>query len=232
MAMKLLVANPNSTASMTESISRTARRVSRPDTQIVAVGSLSGPPSIQGFFDGAACLSGLLAQVERHNDVDGVVIACFDDTGLDAVRCMLEVPVVGIGESACHAASMLSNKFTVVTTLSRSVPVLEANLIKYGLASRCARIRATDIPVLKLEHKFPETTEIIRREIELSIREDQSDAIVLGCAGMTSLAEQLTSEFGLPVVDGLSCAVTFAEALVAANLRTSKIGGYGFPVAH
>ena len=230
--MKLLVANPNSTATMTEKIERASRRVARPDTRIVAVGSLNGPPSIQGFFDGAACLSGLLDQVRRHNSVDGIVIACFDDTGLDAVRCLVEAPVVGIGESACHAASMLSNKFTVITTLSRSVPVLEANLTRYGLASRCARIRATDIPVLRLEKKDPDTMEKIRREIELSIREDQSDAVVLGCAGMTDLAAQLSGEFGLPVIDGLSCAVTFAEALVAANLRTSKIGAYGFPAPH
>ena len=229
--MKLLVANPNSTASMTEKIAGAARRVARPGTQIVAVDSASGPASIQGFYDGAVCLSGLLEQVERHREVDGIVIACFDDTGLDAVRCMVEAPVVGIGESACYAASMLSNKFTVITTLSRSVPVLEANLARYGLASRCARIRATDIPVLELGSIDSATMGTIRRAVELAIGEDRSDAVVLGCSGMTDLAERLTDEFGLPVVDGLSCAVTFAEALVAANLRTSKVGAYGFPTA-
>ncbi len=227
--MKLLVANPNSTVSITEKIARAARRVARPDTHIIAVGSASGPASIQGFYDGAACLSGLLEQVERHQCVDGIVIACFDDTGLDAVRCMVEVPVIGIGESACHAASMLSNKFTVITTLSRSVPVLENNLVRSGLASRCARVRATDIPVLELENIDSTTMDTIRRTVELAIEEDHSDAIVLGCAGMTDLAARLTDEFGLPVVDGLSCAVTFAEALFAANLRTSKVGAYGFP---
>ncbi|MDE2915476.1 MAG: aspartate/glutamate racemase family protein [Paracoccaceae bacterium] len=229
--MKLLVANPNSTASMTQKIARTACQVARPGTRIIAVDNASGPASIQGFYDGAVCLSGLLEQVDRHRCVDGVVIACFDDTGLDAVRCMVEAPVVGIGESACFAASMLSNKFTVITTLSRSVPILESNLLRYGLASRCARVRATDIPVLELENMDSGTTETIRRAVELAIREDRSDAIVLGCAGMTDFATSLTHEFGLPVVDGLSCAVTFAEALVAANLRTSKVGAYGFPRA-
>ena len=193
---------------------------------------MNGPPSIQGYYDGAASISGLLEQIRRHNSVDGIIIACFDDTGLDAVRCLAKAPVLGIGESACHAASMVSNKFTVITTLSRSVPVLEANLTRYGLASRCSRIRATDIPVLRLENKDPETMDIIRRQIELSIGEDQSDAIVLGCAGMTDLAAQLSSDYGLPVIDGLSCAVAFAEALVAANLRTSKIGAYAFPAPH
>ena len=225
--MDLLVVNPNSTSSMTEKIARAAERVARSDTRIVAAGSTSGPPSIQGYHDGAACLAGLLEQIEYHRNVDGIVIACFDDTGLDAVRCMVEVPVLGIGQSACYAAKMLSNRFTVITTLSRSVPVLESNMYKYGMTSRCARVRATDIPVLEIENMAPSTLDTIRHVIEVAITEDQSDAIVLGCAGMTDMMTQLSQEFGLPVIDGLSCAVTFAEALVAARLGTSKAGAYG-----
>ncbi len=225
--MELLVVNPNSTAAMTETIGRAAKRVARPGTKIVSAGSMSGPPSIQGYYDGAVCLPGLLKQIETHRHVDGIVIACFDDTGLDAARCMVDVPVLGIGQSACSVASMLSNKFTVITTLSRSVPVLESNLQRYGLASRCAKVRATDVPVLELEDMAPETMHSIRRVVEIAITEDNSDAIVLGCAGMTDLVEHLSSEFGLPIIDGLSCAVGLAEALVTVDLRTSKAGAYG-----
>lgn len=225
--MDLLVVNPNTTASMTETIDRAAKRVARPGTRIVTVGSETGPPSIQGYLDGALCLAGMLEQVERHGSVDGVVIACFDDTGLDAVRCLVDAPVLGIGQSACYAARMLSNRFTVITTLSRSVPLLEANLQRYGLTSRIAAVRATDIPVLELECMSSETMDTMRRVIEAAIKEDRSDAIVLGCAGMTDLMQRLSKEFGMPVIDGLSCAVTMAEALVAAGLRTSKAGAYG-----
>ncbi|MYF89197.1 MAG: aspartate/glutamate racemase family protein [Boseongicola sp. SB0676_bin_33] len=225
--MDLLVVNPNTTASMTETIDRAARRVARPGTRIVTVGSESGPPSIQGYHDGALCLAGMLEQIERHGNVDGVVIACFDDTGLDAVRCMVDAPVLGIGQSACYAAKMLSNRFTVITTLSRSVPLLEANLQRYGLTPPCARVRATDIPVLELEEMSSATMDTMRLVIEAAIREDRSDAIVLGCAGMTDLVQRFSTEFGLPVIDGLSCAVTMTEALVASGLRTSKAGAYG-----
>ena len=225
--MDLLVVNPNTTASMTEAIDRAAKRVARPDTRIVTVASESGPASIQGYLDGALCLAGMLKQVDRHSGVDGVVIACFDDTGLDAVRCKVDAPVLGIGQSACYAAKMLSNRFTVITTLSRSVPLLEANLHRYGLTARCAKVRATDIPVLELESMSSEAMDTMRRVIEIAITEDRSDAIVLGCAGMTDLTQRLSTEFGLPVIDGLSCAVTMAEALVGAGLRTSKTGAYG-----
>jgi allantoin racemase len=224
--MKILVINPNTTTSMTDKIAQAARAVARPDTEIVAASSQDGPASIQGFLDVATCVPGLLNEVVQHKEVDAIVIACFDDTGLDAVRSLVSVPVLGIGEAAYHAASMIANKFSVITTLSRSVPGLENNLLRYGLAQKCACVRATEIPVLKLEEGDPATLDKIRLEIHASINEDKAEAIVLGCAGMADLMAQLSEEFGLPVIDGVSTGVTFAEALVNNSLRTSKIGAY------
>jgi len=211
---------------MTDKIAKAARAVARPDTEIVAASSQDGPASIQGFLDVATCVPGLLNEVVQHKEVDAIVIACFDDTGLDAVRSLVSVPVLGIGEAAYHAASMIANKFSVITTLSRSVPGLENNLLRYGLAQKCACVRATEIPVLKLEEGDPATLDKIRLEIHASINEDKAEAIVLGCAGMADLMARLSEEFGLPVIDGVSAGVTFAEALVNNSLRTSKIGAY------
>ncbi|SLN24851.1 Glutamate racemase [Falsiruegeria litorea R37] len=224
--MKILVINPNTTTSMTEKIGIAAKAVARPDTEIVATNSQDGPASIQGYLDVANCIPGLLAEVSRHQDVDAIVIACFDDTGVDAVRSLVNVPVLGIGEAAYHAATMIANKFSVITTLSRSVPGLEHNLMRYGLAQKCARVRATDIPVLKLEEGDPATMFKIKSEIRDSIEQDNTEAIVLGCAGMADLMAQLSEEFGLPVIDGVAAGVTFAEALVNNRLGTSKIGAY------
>ena len=211
---------------MTDKIAQAARAVARPDTEIVAASSQDGPASIQGFLDVATCVPGLLNEVVQHKEVDAIVIACFDDTGLDAVRSLVSVPVLGIGEAAYHAAGMIANKFSVITTLSRSVPGLENNLMRYGLAQKCACVRATEIPVLKLEEGDPATLDKIRSEIRASINEDKAEAIVLGCAGMADLMAQLSEEFGLPVIEGVSAGVTFAEALVNNSLRTSKIGAY------
>lgn len=224
--MKILVINPNTTASMTTKIGAAARAVARPDTEIVAANSQSGPASIQGFLDVATCVPGLLEEVARHSDVDAIVVACFDDTGVDAVRSLVSVPVLGIGEAAYHAASMVATKFSVITTLSRSVPGLESNLMRYGLSQKCAAVRATDIPVLKLEEGDPATLAKIKSEIRLAIDEDKAEAIVLGCAGMADLMAELSAEFGLPVIDGVAAGVTFAEALVNNRLSTSKIGAY------
>lgn len=211
---------------MTAKIAAAARAVARPDTQIVATNSQNGPASIQGYLDFATCIPGLLAEVKRHPDADAVLIACFDDTGVDAVRCLFDAPVIGIGEAAYHAASMIAAKFSVITTLSRSVPGLETNLMRYGLDRKCARVRASDIPVLKLEEGDPATIDIIRDHIAQAIAEDGAEAIVLGCAGMADLASRLSQEFGLPVVEGVSCGVAMCEALFSAGLKTSRINAY------
>ncbi|WP_299850328.1 aspartate/glutamate racemase family protein [uncultured Roseovarius sp.] len=229
--MKVLLINPNTTASMTRKAAKAAARVARPDTEIIATNSNSGPASIEGFYDVAVCVPGLLEEAARHKDVDAIIIACFDDTGLDAMRCLFDVPVIGIGEAGYHAAAMVSHRFSVVTTLSRSVAGLRDNLGRYGLDARCASVRATDIPVLKLEENDPASLADIRAEIRAAIDEDNAEAVVLGCAGMADLMEQMSQEFGIPVIDGISCAVGMAEALVAAGLSTSKVGAYARPDA-
>ena len=164
--MQILVVNPNTTDSMTGKIGEAAKRVAVTGTEIVAVNP-TGPASIQGYYDEAICLPGW-SLIRNTTRCDGVVIACFDDTGLDAARCLTDKPVVGIGEAAYHMASMVSNKFSVVTTLSRSVPALEHNLVRYGLATRCARVRASDVAVLELENPDSDARQRIEREIQLA----------------------------------------------------------------
>ena len=186
--MRILVVNPNTTASMTEKIGAAARRVASSGTEIIAVNSANGPASIEGFYDEALSLAGMLAVIRTTPDFDAVVIACFDDTGLDAARCLTAKPVIGIGEAAYHMAAMLSNKFSVVTTLGRSVPALEHNLHRYGLMARCARVRASEVAVLELEHPGSDACARISAEIGRAVAEDRAEAIVLGCAGMADLA--------------------------------------------
>lgn len=224
--MRILVLNPNTTASMTEKIGAAARRVASPGTEIVARNPAVGPASIEGFYDEAMCLPGMLEVIRAIPDVDGVVIACFDDTGLDAARCLTDKPVVGIGEAAYHMASMISNKFSVITTLGRSVPALEHNLHKYGLSARCARVRSSEVAVLELEEQGSDATNRISTEIALAMTEDRAEAIVLGCAGMTDLTEFLSARHGLPVLDGVVCALTLCESLIRLKLKTSRLGGY------
>ena len=229
--MRILVVNPNTTASMTAKIAAAAQRVAAPGTDIVALTSPHGPASIEGYYDEAMSLAGLLQAVREATEFDAVIIACFDDTGLDALRCLTDKPVVGIGEAGYRMAAMLSNKFSVVTTLARSVPALEHNLMRYGMDRQCQRVRSSEVAVLELEHANPAAYQKIEAEIERAISEDRAEAIVLGCAGMADLAQAMSERFGVPVLDGLACAVGLCESMVRLGLRTSRVGGYAPPPA-
>jgi len=228
--MRILVINPNTTASMTDKIGKAAKIAASAGTKIIAVNPKDGPPSIEGYFDEAFVVPGILAEMFKAEDMDAYVIACFDDTGLDAARCATNAPVIGIGEAAFHLATMIAGKFSVVTTLARSVPAIEHNLSKYGLSSRCAKVRASDVAVLDLEKPGSEARQKISVEIARAMAEDKAEAIVLGCAGMANLAHQLSSEHGVPVLDGVACAVRLAEVISSLGLKTSKVGGYATPL--
>jgi allantoin racemase len=228
--MRLHVINPNTTASMTRKIEAAARAVARPETHVTAVNPEFGPASIEGYFDEAFSLPGLLDEVAKAPDADAFVIACFDDTGLEAARCATSAPVLGIGEAAFHMASFIAERFSVVTTLSRSIVPIERNLAKYGLLARCAKVRAADVPVLALEDEGSDARRRIEAEIGVALETDGAEAIVLGCAGMADLADALAAKFGVPVLDGVACAVALAESLVQLKLRTSKRNTYAAPL--
>ena len=233
--MNIIVINPNTTAVMTSRIAATAQIVAQPGTNIIAIQPSAGPASIEGYADEAMAvphmLEAMFAAQTQHTEVAGYVIACFDDTGLDAARCVLDAPVVGIGEAACHLASLIAARFSVVTTLGRSVSPIEHNLVKYGLASRCARVRAAEVAVLDLEDAASDAYAQISNEVRIALKEDRAEAIVLGCAGMTNLAERLSNEHGVPVIDGVGAAVKLIESLAGLGLRTSKRTTYAPPRA-
>lgn len=229
--MRILIVNPNTTASMTEKAATAARAVAASGTEIIAATSRMGPVSIEGHYDGALAIPGLLAELKERQAAgyDAAVIACFDDTGLEAARTFADVPILGLCESAVVTAGFLAQRFTVVTTLERSRVLIDNLVRRYGMGDR-AKVRASDIPVLELEDPASGAIGKLRAEIERALLEDGAEAIVLGCAGMTDLARELQQIYGVPVVDGVAAAVKQAEALVSLGLSTSKRGSYASPL--
>ena len=230
--MRIHVVNPNASEAMTQGIAVAAAGAAPPGVEVRTTGAAGGPLSIEGPVDGALAVPWMLQRIEEaeRDGVDGHVIACFDDTGLDAARCLARAPVVGIGEAAMHCATLIADRFAIVTSVPEALPVLRANLVRYGLASRCAGLRAAGVPVLDIDAGTPVALDAIRRETRAAL-EDGADAIVLGCAGMSALAASLSEEFDCPVVEGISAGLSLAAALAGAGLRTSKRGGYAAPRA-
>ncbi|WP_158783455.1 allantoin racemase [Pantoea sp. BAV 3049] len=226
------VINPNTSVAMTRTIGEAARAVAGPATEILAVCPSQGVPSIEGHFDEAIAAIGVLEQVKagREQGVCGHVIACFGDPGLLAARELAQGPVVGIAEAAMHMATMVATRFSIVTTLPRTVIIARHLLQQYGLEHHCAALHAIDLPVLALEDGSGLAQEKVREGCIQAKHHDGSGAIVLGCGGMATLARELTLELGIPVIDGVGAAVKMVESLVALGFSTSKHGDLNYPI--
>ena len=229
MKRKICIINPNTTKAMTQKIDLTAKKFASADTEIVSVEPNVGPESIEGFYDEAFCIPGLVEEIEKHSDADSYIIACFDDTGLEVIRSITEKPVIGIGEAAYHIATMVAGNFTVITTLSRSIRPLTHNLKKYGLFENCVKVTAIEVPVLDLENISKENLDKLNKGIQDTKENDNAEAIILGCAGMADLAKNLETKHKLPVIEGVSSAIVLAEGLINLKIKTSKVGSYALP---
>jgi len=231
--MLIKVINPNTTASMTEKIGACARAVAAPGTRIQAVNSTMGPASIESHYDEALAVPGLLEQIAlgEADGVDGYVVACFGDPGLDAARELAGGPVIGIAEAAMHTASFLGRGFSVVTTLGRTKGRAWELAERYGMSGFCRNVRACEIPVLDLEIPGSASRETITEECKRAVEDDGADVIVLGCAGMADLCRHISDRVGVPVVDGVAAATKTAESLVALGLATSTRSEYARPPA-
>src|ERR1700730_16394904 len=103
--MKILVVNPNTSRSMTETIARTARRAATPGTEILAVQPFFGPEAIdsnmESYLSAVAVMDRIVAVEEQY---DAIVLAGFGEHGREGVQEIVEVPVLDIAESSAHVA--------------------------------------------------------------------------------------------------------------------------------
>ena len=231
--MKIRVINPNTSAAMTAGIGAAARAVAAPGTLIDAVNPSFGAASIEDHHDDVWAAAGVIEQVRAGEaaGVDAHVIACFGDPGLHAARELARGPVIGIAEAAFHAASLLATGFSIVTTLTRTCVIAEHLLLQYGFERRCRGVHGTDIAVLELDDPASDAYARILSCAQRALDHDRSGAIVLGCAGMADMCQRLQVDLGVPVIDGVAAAVTFAEALLRIGVGTSKRGDYARPLA-
>lgn len=228
--MRIVIANVNTTESVTEAIRQQATKAAGPGTEVLAVTPYFGPASVEGNFESYLAAVAVMDRVTAiEESFDALVLAGFGDHGKEGLAEMLEVPVVDITEAAAHLACLTGRRYSVVTSLSRTVGQIHDRLHLAGLAARCASVRATGMAVLELEADLDRTSERIAEEAAQAVVEDGAEVICLGCAGMAGLTERVQARIGAPVVDGVTAAIGLAETLVRLDLRTSKIGDYAAP---
>ena len=199
--MTVIIINPNSTVSMTEAMVMMAQDAV-PEVLFEGWTSHDGPSAIQGVEDGAQAAPPLLELVRKADKThpDAIIIGCFDDTALSDAAKLAACPVIGIGHATYHYAALRNWRFSVVTTLSVSVPVIEGNINEHGLKGFVDKVRASNEPVLDLETD-PSAELHILREAQRAEEEDDIDAVILGCAGMVNLSKSVSAALNRVTLD-------------------------------
>ncbi len=215
----IVLINPNSTVSMTEAMVETARD-EVPGVPFEGWTSSAGPVSIQGAEDGAAAVPPMLELVQKAcaKDACAIIIGCFDDTGLDEARAIADCPVIGIGQAAYHFAALHGGRFSVVTTLAVSVPILQENIKAYGLDGACAKVRASGVPVLPLEADPDRARAEVLAAVQRAEAEAGITSVALGCGGMVHLPALIRANTGLYPIDGVRAAAAVCGSIFRASL--------------
>ena len=229
--MKILVLNPNTSATMTAEIDAAARSAAGPRTEILTTQPSFGAAAIDSAAESYLSAVGVMDIVATQLasgtfDADAVVLAGFGEHGKDALQEMLDVPVLDIAECAAHVAHLIGRRFSVVTTLARSIAPIEDRLLLAGLSAHCASVRACGLGTAEVDADPAGAVKAIVAEAERAVTDDGADVICLGCAGMAGVTGAITESLGVPAVDGVAAAVALAQMLVGLGLSTSKVGAY------
>jgi allantoin racemase len=224
-----MVVNPNTTVAMTEAVVAAARRVAAPGTTVVGGTPSRGVSAVESNLDEVWGAAGVVEQVQRgeRTGVDAYVVACFGDTGVAPARELARGPVVGMTEAALTTAALIAARFAVVTMPRRTREQSHRVVQAMGLGHRCL-IRAVDEPVAAVAHGSLHLLDLFVEE-GCRAMDDDAEALVLGCAGLTELVEPLQERLGVPVVEGVAAAVTTADGLLRQGLTTSRAATYARP---
>lgn len=229
--MKILVINPNTSTEVTYQIEESLKPFKRTDAELDVVNPERGPPGIESYYHKAlaAVETIKLTQNAEKNHYDAVIIACFSDPGLEGAREVVHIPVVGIGEASVLLAASLGHRFSIIAILKNSIPRAERLVGQLGLTQKLASIREIGMGVVEMEEEKEKGWQRILERCRTAINVDDAEVIVLGCAGMSGLAQKLQRELGVPVIDPTLAAYKIAEVLVDMGLTHSKIALYQGP---
>ena len=229
--MRILVLNPNTSETMTADIAAAATAAAAADTEIVCMAPRFGAVAIDSAAESYLSAVGVMDVVATLADAgdfryDAVVLAGFGEHGRDALAEMLSVPVFDIAECAAHVAHLIGRRFSVVTTLARSIAPIEDRLLLAGLNAHCASVRACGLGTAEVDADPVGAVQAIVAEAARAVAEDGADVICLGCAGMAGVTAAISAKVGVPAIDGVAAAVALAQAVVGLKLSTSKVGVY------
>ena len=230
--MRLLLINPNTSPAVTATVEGAARAVLPPDVDLVAVTGRFGARYIASRAAAAIAGHAALDALAEHVDgADAVLLACFGDPSLLALKEISPVPVVGMAEASCHLACTLGRRFAVVTGGERWPAMLEEFVAAQGLASRLAGIRALAPTGGGLTRDLDAGIAQLAEACRLAVEADKAEVVILGGAALAGLAGRVGERVEVPVLCSLEAGVRVTLAVAGLRLGKAVCGSLARPPA-
>jgi allantoin racemase len=228
--MKLLLVNPNISEEITAIMAAEARRSASSGTEIAVATARFGALYVENRVEASIASHAVLDALAEHaTGADAVIISAFGDPGLAAARELADVPVVGVSEAAFLMAWTLGRRYAIVAMTKRLGVWYRECAIEHGLAGRLVGVRALDVPVADITRAKEQLRDRLLIECLAAVDEDGAEVVILGGGPLAGLAREAAAQIPVPILDGVSCAVRLAEALVGLAPRPATRGSFARP---
>ncbi len=214
---QLLVINPNTTASVSALLQRHAQAAAGEGVAVRTVTAAFGAPYIAdecSYVEGAhAALAAWRQAVAEGPAPDAVLIGCFGDPGLFALREASAVPVTGLAEGAFAQAATIG-RFAVVTGGAAWGPMLRRLAQALGYLDKLVDVITVAPTGAQLAAAPQEAIALLADACRQAAALPGVEAVVLGGAGLAGMAREVQPQVGVPVLDSVVAGTTHALALV------------------
>src|SRR5690242_10832263 len=204
-----------------------ARRFASDGTSITAVTAAFGTQYVENRAEAAIAAHAVLDALAKHAvGADAAIVCAFGDPGLAAAREFTDIPIVGIEESAILAAWTLGRRYSIICLTPRLRTWYIECAQEHGLAGRLASVRALDAPIVDITRAKEQFRDLLVQRCMQAIEQDEAEVIIFGGGPIAGLAREVRDEIPVPTLDGVSCAVRMAEALVGLRPRAASRGSF------
>jgi Asp/Glu/hydantoin racemase len=225
--MHLLLINPNTTATITDLVANEARKVVTQGTEVRAATGRFGARYVASRAAYAiAGHAALDAYAEFGGSADAVVLACFGDPGLLALKEIAHQPVVGMAEASCLTATALGGRFSIVTGGERWGPMLEEFVAALGLRDRLASVETVAPSGADIARDPDRALGLLADACCTAVKAHRANSVILAGAGLAGLAARIADRVPVPLIDSLEAAVRLAEALARSRPVKPAVGGF------
>ena len=208
---QLLVINPNTSASVSRLLQTHVQAASGKNVRVRTVTARFGAPYISDEASyavaGHATLDAWAAALAGPDGApqeapDAVLIGCFGDPGLLALRESSPAPVTGLAEAAFIEAAR-HGRFAIVTGGERWGPMLQRLAQALGHAPLLAGIRTVAPTGAQLAADPVAARALLSQACRDAVRQLGAQTVILGGAGLAGMAAAIQPGLDAPIIDSV-----------------------------